>query len=59
MSNFLWGIFIGWVAFTSTGREAAMIAYYYMDQAGEKISKRVAEDLPEPIAPPRLPRPTE
>jgi len=36
-----------------------MIAYYYMDQAGEKISKRVAEDLPEPIAPPRLPRPTE
>ena len=57
MSNFLFGLAIGWVVFTSTGREAAMIAYYYMDKAGERIADRVAEDLPAPEAPPRLPRP--
>jgi hypothetical protein len=57
MTNLLVGLALGWVIFTSTGREAAMIAYYYMDQAGERIADRVAEDLPEPQAPPSLPRP--
>lgn len=57
MTNFLFGLAFGWVVFTSTGREAAMIAYYYMDRAGERIADRVAEDLPAPEAPPRLPLP--
>ena len=57
MSNLLVGLALGWVIFTGTGREAAMIAYYYMDRAGERIADRVAEDLPEPQAPPSLPRP--
>ena len=57
MTNFLVGLAFGWVVFTSTGREAAMIAYYYMDRAGERIADRVAEDLPAPEAPQSLPRP--
>ncbi len=55
MTNFLVGLAFGWVIFTNTGREAAMIAYYYMDKAGERIAHRVAEDLP----PPTAPRPSE
>ena len=51
MSNFLFGILVGWIAFTSTGRESLMIAYYYLDKAGDKISARVVEDLPKPVLP--------
>jgi hypothetical protein len=51
MFNFFFGILIGWLVFTSTGRESAMIAYYYMDRAGAKISERVQEDLPKPVLP--------
>jgi len=51
MTNFLVGLLVGWVAFTSTGREAAMIAYYYADKASDKIAERVAEDIPKPVPP--------
>ena len=54
MSNFLFGILVGWIAFTSAGRESFMIAYDYLDKAGEKVSERVREDLPKPV-PPRTP----
>ena len=51
MTNFLVGLFVGWVAFTSTGREAIAIAYYYADKASDKIVERVAEDMPKPVPP--------
>jgi hypothetical protein len=46
MSNFLWGIAIGWMIFTQTGRDAVAIAYYYATKAQLNISERVQEDLP-------------
>ena len=55
MTNFLAGLALGWAIFTSTGREAAAIAYYYATQASDRIAHRVAEDLP----PATAPRPSE
>lgn len=46
MGNFLWGVAIGWMIFTQTGRDAVAIAYYYATKAQVGISQRVQEDLP-------------
>ena len=54
MHNFIFGLVLGWVIFTDAGRESAMIAYYYLDKAGDRIATRVAEDLPEPRHPDKI-----
>ena len=46
MGNFLWGVAIGWMIFTQTGRDAVAIAYYYATKAQINISERVQEDIP-------------
>ena len=53
MSNMLIGFFIGWVAFTASGREAFVIAYGALDAAGAKIVTIIATDLDKVNSPDR------
>ena len=53
MSNLLIGFFLGWVAFTASGREAFVIAYGALDAAGAKIVTIIADDLDKVNSPDR------
>jgi hypothetical protein len=53
MSNLLIGFFIGWVAFTASGREAFVIAYKALDTAGASIVTIIADDLDKVNSPDR------
>ena len=45
MTNLLWGFVLGWVCFTTSGREAFTTAYRALDAAGARIVTIIATDL--------------
>ena len=54
MSNVLIGFILGWVAFTASGRDAFLLAYRALDNAGASIATIIARDLDKVVAPSRI-----
>jgi hypothetical protein len=53
MSNMLIGFVLGWVCFTASGREAFVLAYRALDNAGARIATIIANDLDKVNSPDR------
>ena len=53
MSNVLIGFILGWVAFTASGRDAFLLAYRALDNAGASIATIIARDLDKVNSPDR------
>ena len=40
------GIIVGWMLFTAAGHDTIKIMYNTLDHAGDKVSTRIAQDIP-------------
>ena len=54
MSNVLIGFILGWMAFTASGRDAFLLAYRALDNAGASIATIIANDLDKVNSPSRI-----